>query len=266
MEVRKLNLCLHSGGHEAIFDDVRAVETPAATETWCPIPHHELVDIVTETLGRNGLHVVNQVHALWSDGNRYFGAMQLTNGAAHDDYALVVGLRNSHDKTFPAGLACGSGVFVCDNLAFSGEVRLSRKHTARIRDDLPRLINTAVGRLGTMKVNQDKRIAAYKEVTISDIQAHDLIVRAVDAKALGLTHIPSVLDHWRKPAHEEFGLRTAWSLFNAFTEDYKTASAVTLAARSVLLHGVFDQLCGLRVMEEQFADAEIQGGLPAFAL
>ena len=68
-----------------------------------------------DTGGRRNA-VANEAHALWSDGLRYFGLLEVTNGAAHDDYGLVIGLRNSHDKSFPASIALGSGVFVCDNL------------------------------------------------------------------------------------------------------------------------------------------------------
>ena len=59
----------------------------------------------------------------------------------------MLGLRNSHDKTFPAGIVAGSAVFICDNLAFSGEVKLARKHTTHITRDLPRLVQSAVGQL-----------------------------------------------------------------------------------------------------------------------
>jgi len=60
-------------------------------------------------------------------------------GQETSDYAWIVGLRNSHDKTYPAGLVAGSKVFVCDNLCFSGEVRLSRKHTRHAVRDLKHL-------------------------------------------------------------------------------------------------------------------------------
>jgi len=53
----------------------------------------------------------------------------VANNESAADFALVVGLRNSHDKSFPAGLVIGASVLVCDNLSFSGEVRLARKHT-----------------------------------------------------------------------------------------------------------------------------------------
>ena len=66
-------------------------------------------------------------------------------GHAQDDYGLVIGLRNSHDKSFPASIALGSGVFVCDNLAFSAEVTIARRHTRFIERDLPRVVHTAVG-------------------------------------------------------------------------------------------------------------------------
>ena len=46
--------------------------------------------------------------------------------------AFVVGVRNSHDKSFPAGLVIGASIFVCDNLSFSGEVKLARKHTVHV--------------------------------------------------------------------------------------------------------------------------------------
>lgn len=263
---RKLNLCLHCGGHEATWDQVREAEMPEATDTYCPIAHHTFVETVVATLGGSGLRVVEQAHALWQDGKRYFGSYQLANGTDHDDYALVVGLRNSHDKSFPAGIACGSGVFVCDNLSFSGEVRIARRHTSRIMEDLPRLINTAVGRLGSLKVNQEKRIETYKASDITDLQAHDLLVRSVDAKALAITHVPAVLQEWREPSHEAFKPRNAWSLFSAFTEDYKGLGADMNSRRSIALHGLFDQLCGLKFAEEKFEDAEIVGGVPALAV
>lgn len=236
-------LNLHSGGELVTLDQVRQVVTPKATDTWTPIAHDELVDSVRETMSGNGLQVVNESHALWQDGNRYFGLFQLQGDKP--DYSLVVGLRNSHDKTFPAGLVTGSRVFVCSNLAFNGEVKLSRRHTPRIRQDLPRLINLAVGKLGSLHLSLEQRIEAYKNFNLDDFKAHDLLIRAVDAKACPVTRIPYVLKEWRNPSHEEFAPRTAWSLFNGFTEHAKQDNPVTAMNRSIPLHGIFDALVGI---------------------
>ena len=164
----------------------------------CPYAHLcPAADLVERTLDHHGLAITQQAHALNRDGDRYFGLMQLapapgsgdnaiddddgdeasegsavfraenggddlpagnSGGGGGGDYAFVVGLRNSHDQSFPASLVIGSAVFVCDNLAFSGEVVLARRHTRFIVRDLPEMVDRAGGRLGELRVNQDRRI------------------------------------------------------------------------------------------------------------
>ena len=73
--------------------------------------------------------------------------MEILGHDHNEDYCWVLGLRNSHDKTFPTGIVAGASVFVCDNLSFSGEVKFARKHTRFIMRDLPMLTGRAVGLL-----------------------------------------------------------------------------------------------------------------------
>jgi len=124
------SLLLHCGGTTVTREDLLAVPTPPATGTWFPLPHLELLTEVEELLTGAGFELESSAHALSHDGARYFGVIQVRLPAKEDNgYGWVVGLRNSHDKTYPAGLVAGTRVFVCDNLAFTGEVRLTRKHT-----------------------------------------------------------------------------------------------------------------------------------------
>ena len=132
-----MNLLLHCGAHHVERDDVRTAKTPDRTDTWVPIGHGRLLNMVRDTLVGNGLTVVEEAHALTRDGQRYFGLLHVQNGNPSDKYGLVVGVRNSHDKSFSAGLALGAAVFCCDNLSFSSEVVLARKHTVFIERDLP---------------------------------------------------------------------------------------------------------------------------------
>lgn len=220
--------------------------TPEPTETWTPIPHTELIELVLGQLGSFGLQVVQEQHGLWVDGNRYFGLFDLRNGDNPTDYGLTIGLRNAHDRSFSAGLAVGGRVFVCDNLSFSGEITIARKHTSRIRQDLPNITARAVGRLTDLRDVQDRRIAAYKDLAIEDGRALELITRlSVDAHALPTRLIPDVVKEWRTPRHTEFAPRTAWSLFNAFTETYKATSFLELPRRTQALHGLLDVAAGL---------------------
>lgn len=244
--MRELNLMLHCGTHAVERDVIDMAPTPDATESWVPIPHNELLDR-TETVVKLGrMQIVNEAHGLSDDGNRYFGLLQVTNGHSADDYDLVIGLRNSHDKTFSAALCLGAGVFVCDNLSFSGEVKLARKHTRFIMRDLPHVISRAVGMLADHRQKQDERIAAYKQCPISDRRTHDIVINALDCGAIPASKIPHVLREYRNPQHEEFRRRTVWSLFNSFTEVLKGDARKTLP-RTQALHGLLDSVCQLSV-------------------
>jgi hypothetical protein len=170
--------------------------------------------------------------------------MEVRRDASSADYCWVLGLRNSHDKTFPAGIVAGAQTFVCDNLSFSGEVKLARKHTTHIGRDLPRLVQSAVGKLTERWHHQDERITAYRLADIDDRSAHDLIVRAVDVGVCPNKLVPRVLQEWREPRHDAFATRNAWSLFNAFTEALK-GNLIELPRRTEALHGLLDTHVGL---------------------
>jgi hypothetical protein len=161
------------------------------------------------------------------------------------DYCRVLGLRNSHDKMFPAGIVAGASVFVCDNLSFSGEVKFARKHTRFINRDLPQLTERAIGLLLTKWHDQDKRIEAYKEKTIHDADAHDLVIRACDVGVMSYRLLPSVLLEWRRPKHGAFEARNIWSLFNSFTEALKDGNLSELPKRTEALNGLLDAAVGL---------------------
>ena len=152
-----VNLILHCGAATVTRKEVASVKTPRSTQTWTPIPHMLLVEEVERALKANELSIVNQAHSLTHDSARYFGLMEIKNGVTHADYAYVLGLRNSHDKRFPAGLVCGASVFVCDNLSFNGEIKIARKHTVHILRDIPALTQQAIGRLMDRWHHQDGR-------------------------------------------------------------------------------------------------------------
>ena len=247
--MKSLKLCLHTGGEEMPFATVRNVRTPKPTETYFPIGHADFVERVRDGLANSHLEIVNESHALAKEGARYFGLLQVAKrGMRADDHALVVGLRNSHDKIFPAGIVAGAGVFVCDNLSFSGEVKEFRKHTLNMFQDLPAKITKAIASLNGLWVSQEKRFNTYKETVLSDSRdVHDLLVRAVKAKAMPVTYLPHVLSEWETPSHEAFRNRNVWSLFNAFTEVGKKTNIAEVPARSQAMHLLLDEHCGIAV-------------------
>ncbi len=92
-----------------------------------------------------------------------FGVWGIQNGSiGESDYGLTIGIRNSHDKRFPVGMVVGSHVFVCDNLCFSGSIKLTAKHTLNVFRDLPQKVFDSFGKLQGANTLQKERIAGYK--------------------------------------------------------------------------------------------------------
>lgn len=252
-----LNLCLHMGGQEQPKEKLYTTETPLPTDTWTPIPHWQLVDEVERALDAVGFHIVQQQHALARNDNRYFGLFEIMNGKNSDDYSTVVGLRNSHDKSFPAGMVVGSGVFVCDNLAFSGEIKFGRRHTSNIVRDLTGLVDAAVGRINALRMSQDERIAVYKQTELSQSQTDHLLIELLRARVVTATKIPKILKEYENPSHPEFEKEgfTSWRFFNAVTEHLKGGLA-DLPRVGQALHGIMDGASGI-VIEHDSGVVEV---------
>ena len=224
--------------------DLAETPTPRATRSWRPIPHIRLLQVVEKVLLEHGMTVDGQAHGLSHDAARYLGLLEVKAHNGNSDYRHVVGVRNSHDMKFSAGVVAGSQVLVCDNLSFAGEIQIARKHTPRILCDLPRLASDAVSGLRRYWDQHDQRVARYQGIGINDVRAHDLIVRSVDEGVMANSYIPRVLSEWRGPAHREFEPRNVWSLQNAFTEVFK-GRVDLLPERTQRLHQLLDREAGL---------------------
>jgi hypothetical protein len=251
----KCNLILHCGSSRVEREQLAKVRTPRATQSWQPISHLSLLKQVELSLGNENYQIVNEAHGLSRDGARYFGLLQVSrqsveselNYSQEQEYGFVVGLRNSMDKRFPAGICAGSSVFVCDNLSFFSEVKVTRKHTTFIKRDLPFLTARAIGQLGQKWHNEETRFAAYKQHELSEPAAHDLLIRALDSRAVTATQIPHILKEYRAPRHPEFAANgfTAWRFFNSITEIAKESGIWALPNRTSALHGLLDIECGV---------------------
>jgi hypothetical protein len=229
---------LHRGSETVSHSELEDVRTPEATATWTPVPHTTLVSLVTSAIEAAGLEVTSRDFAIWRGGERFFGLMTIGGGEAHD-YATTIGLRNSHDFSLPAALAIGSRVFVCDNLSFSSEVVIKTRHTSRVMERLPRVVEAGIASLIDVRKSQDKRISLYKTCPVrSPAHLHDMSLRLYRSGAIPARGIVRVIDEFEKPKHDEFRDWNLWSLMNATTETLKEFGDIQ--PRTQRMHGVLD--------------------------
>src|SRR5439155_23364020 len=85
------------------------------------------------------------------------------------------------------------------------------------------------------------RIARMAGMELTPEQASHVILAAFRRGIISSLQLPKVCGEWESPRHEEFKPRTAWSLFNAFTEVLKpraVSAPQAFVAQTIRLNGL----------------------------
>lgn len=165
-----------------------------------------------------------------------------------DEISHLVGLRASHDMSYSLQLVLGKHVFVCDNLAFNGQVLIRRKNTVNAAKELGALLDKAVTVTTDQQQVAEKRIEAYRATPCNGDQARSAIIRSMEAGSIGGSKWKEVLGQFEEPAHVEHldnqGNPTVDTLENAFTAAFKGYHYASVPERSRKLCPVLDELAG----------------------
>lgn len=244
-------------GCKATIKDVMKVKPGKPEGRWQPVSHKELIGMLEKQLKASKLKVTEKEFGLCRDGNWLFGvyAIAPTKKQKSGGYTGMIGLRNDSGlKKLSAAVCFGSKVFVCDNMAFTGESVLSTMHTVNVYDRLPGLIEQAVGSYAKRMQDQDKFFSALKAINIADtksntVRAADLILDGVRNKIVPSQAIDPIIQHWDNPPHKSFKPRTAWSLYNAYTDVLKNQFAthtIRGADKTIALTNMFRERLNIK--------------------
>lgn len=209
-------LMLHAGARPVQIEELEGIKAPPAQGRWYPLSHGHVLARVKETLQEAGYIIRREKLALSRCNSRFFGTLDLVSTLL-EGVSLAVGVRNSIDKSFPIGFCAGSRVFCCDNLAFSAELLVKRKHTRFGEQRFAGDIAAAMPRLNTFQMEEAERITRMQSTPLTDEKADSLILRAFERGIITTHELPQTIREWRKPEHDAFRDRNHWSLLNAFT-------------------------------------------------
>ncbi len=211
-----MGLCLANPTDKFVDRDALAlVPTPSPTATWRPVPHIAVVDAVENAIANRGLAIKSERFGLARDSQKMFGVITLAN-RSNPEWTRCVGIRNSHDQSFAAGVCCGVSVLVCSNLCFGGEFVIKRRHTPGI--DLASMVEETMEAMADSYISFEEKLLALHDAPVTDDQARVFIVKAAEYGAIPSCDILAVFDEYLEPRHVEFRERSRWSLLNAFTE------------------------------------------------
>ncbi|MBR4220965.1 MAG: DUF932 domain-containing protein [Victivallales bacterium] len=212
-----MGLCLANPNDKYVDRNTLAlVPTPAWTDTWHPIPHIDVVEAVEAAISDRGMTIESERFGLARDQQKMFGVITLVN-RNNPEWTRCVGIRNSHDQSFAAGVCCGVSVLVCSNLCFGGEYVLKRRHTSGI--DIAAIASDTIDYLTDGFITLEERLEELRDLPVpNDDWARSFVVRSAELGAIASCDILPVFREYLEPSHAEFRDRSQWSLLNAFTE------------------------------------------------
>jgi len=221
-------------------EEIALIPTPGATNTHVPIPHHEVVNALVETLGFRHIGVVHDEYAVSLDGMKLFGVLDLATEMHGCRFSI--GLRNSHDRSMRLAMTCGYRVFVCSNMAFSGEFTpVLAKHSKSL--NLLDSISIGVDRMQRNFGPMQKQVEAWRETELTNVTAKMIVYEAFIESELDVPkHLARrVHENYFGPQYEEFKARTLWSLSNAFTSAFKELEPIPQFKATAKLSGFLEQ-------------------------
>lgn len=240
-------LMMHCGAEAMPFNHLQQVETPPPTKTHFPIAHSELFEIAESKLLDQGYSITNPQHFTNRDNAHYFALMQIQHpdDDTSNGHSTMCALRNAHDMVFSASIAIGAKVFVCDNLSFSGDIVVGRKHTVNMFDELPGRFEEAIQRIKIMQKRQEVRFEEYKLAPLDDRTADHLTMECYRRGIVNLQRIGKVNGQWYEP-EVDHGPKKVWRFFNAVTAALNPASnnqMIQLPKKTIDLHFLLDEFC-----------------------
>ncbi|HYE74100.1 MAG TPA: hypothetical protein VEF04_12255 [Blastocatellia bacterium] len=112
-------LLMHCGATRLSRAELAAIPTPEGTRTHQPLAHHQIIEVLLESLAFRNLVVVKDEYAVSPDGMRMFGSLDLD--LRERDFRFSIGVRNSNDKSFRLAMTAGFRTLVCDSAIRSTE-------------------------------------------------------------------------------------------------------------------------------------------------
>lgn len=230
---------LIASGGKLTREQVTLVTTPPGTATHKPVPHAEVIGALIETLGFRHIAVVKDEYAVSKDGMKMFGVLDLDTGIHGCRFSI--GVRNSHDKSMRLALTVGYRVFVCENMAFSGDFEpVLAKHSKHF--SLQNALSIGVDKMQRNFDGMRRQVDTWQSTQLADVSVKLIIYRAFIESDLEVPkHLArSVHDHYFNPKYEDFQPRTMWSLSNAFTSTFKQLEPIPQFKATAKLAGFLE--------------------------
>jgi hypothetical protein len=227
-------LIAHCGATLIDREGLKTLETPQPTDSWTPIPHYDLVQALDGQLRARGIMITKEQFAVQKA--KLFGVLD-TDYQVTEEGGAAIGIRTSNDKSLALQIAIGYRVFICDNMAFAGDlIALRRKHTGNL--DIHKELAEAMTRYVRDYRRLQDDIAVWKETPITPERAKHLIYDIFLQKIVPVRMFHPVVNTYQATMHQGQNL---WTLNNAFTRHIQRLKPAPAFTSTVKLGKFFER-------------------------
>lgn len=196
---------------------------PEQTDTYMPVSHEDLLDLVDNRLFVTGYEVNNRNIEQNHDGTTII-AHFIVKKEDHPDFTQEFAVVSDYKKRKAIMFASGGHVFICGNGMVVSEVTIVRKHTSRVWEELTEKCDEAIEK---MEENWEKMlddIYLMASIGLTLTQKSELLGRMlIEEKILSITEVSKVVAEIKKPTHDYSSRDSLWELYNYCTFILKDA-------------------------------------------
>jgi len=199
---------------------------PAATNSYQPVSHTDLIMLITLELNAQGYSVLTNNVTPAKDGNEITGMMSLRKEGNDDSlpFTYMFGYMNSYNKRLPVKLAAGAYVYICGNGMVVGEIFAYRKHTSGVTADLLELIKNAVGSIEETFKKAIRDTQIMRDVLMTPYEVAELFgVLYIHKQYITSTELNIAVAQYKEPSFSVFTDNSMWSIYNHLTFALKSA-------------------------------------------
>lgn len=195
---------------------LRSVALPAATKSYTPIAHGDIIDETRQALQMAGFTVVSELYKAEQNGEVAAGFMQISTNDLDEDMAMTFNWTNSYNKMLK--FSCGIGGLIYDNnvpfVCREAEATWARKHTGTAKQEstnvINQMINHAVHHFAKIVKMKDR----FKQIQIDREEYSKLMgLLFFDKGYLGIEQSTQIRNEYNKPSYEYSCKGTLWEVY-----------------------------------------------------
>jgi len=249
-----------------------AAPVPARTESYSPIPHSFFLDTVRNEINNyGGLETTTDRIYTNGKGTKLVGftGVKFRGMETDPDFGLemMLGYKNSYDKSMAAALVAGIRVMICSNGCIGGDmVTFKRKHTGTIQEELADKAKEAIKSMKDGFSNLVLEVDIMKDYDLTPKQKAEIMGVMYFEENLVSPNQLSVIRKEMKES-EHFAGNTLWDLYNNVTESFKSSHPLNHIEDHIKLHkfmtgvaGIVPQVNDDVIVEDEATPVEILPG------